>query len=548
MRALLIPAALVAAAAIVPSTASAAFTHGVSSAEVGPKSALVWAHATKAGKVQVIAARDRRFIKGRVTKKLRATKANDLTVQGKLTKLKAGTRYYYFFVQGRSRSVIGTFKTAPAPTASKTIRFAVTGDTSGEKDANGTNIWNKDGAKDFATFKAMVKEKNDFNVNLGDAIYSDRTQDGPNKLALTLAQKRGRYRENLGYRNLVALRNSGPVYNQWDDHEFIDDYTPNSEDCDVGSVFNRQYACDNQAIRVAGTKAFREYMPVTYSPTAGTYRTFKWGKNLEIFILDERSFRSIKASEVKVDPSKPEPTNHVCENPPGTLDQDDPAPQVPQRIRDIFAFLYPPASNPVPQACLDALNDPSRTMLGSSQYARFTNAIKASKAKWKIVMNEVPIMAQYINTYDSWQGYEAERRKLLAYLRDNVKNVAFMSTDFHANWVTDARITTFPEEGGEQKSGIMDFMAGGVADHLLGSEIDAFAGRKDAYKAIDGAFFRNAPPNGTGFQCSNLVKYGYLQVTATSSTLKVETKDNAGKPMTNDNDGSACGPYVLAAK
>lgn len=545
MRRLLIPAALL-AATIVPSTASAGFTYGVSSAEITSSSAVLWAHSTKSGKAKLVVAVDRRFKRKRIVKNVFARKANDNTLQSRVSSLAAGRRYYFFFTQGKSRSVIGTFKTAPKATAPKTIRFAVTGDTSGEKDANGVNIWNKDGANNFATFKAMVKEKNDFNVNLGDAMYSDRSRTDDR--ALSLAQKRGRYREVLGYRNLVSLRNSGPVYNQWDDHEFIDDYTPNSEDCDVGSVFSRQYACDNQAIRVAGTKAFREYMPVTYSPTAGTYRTFKWGANLEVFILDERSFRSIKASEVKVDPSKPEPTNHVCENPPGTQDQDDPAPQAPQRIRDLFAFLYPPVSNPAPQACLDALNDPNRTMLGSSQYARFTSAIKASKAKWKIVMNEVPIMAQYVNPYDSWQGYEAERKKLLTYLRDNVKNVAFMSTDFHSNWVTDARITTFPEEGGEQKSGIMDFMAGGVADHLLGDEIDEFAQRPDSYKALDGAFFRNAPPNGTGFQCSNLVKYGYLQVTASSTTLKVDMKDNAGKQMTNDNDGTACGPYVLTAK
>jgi alkaline phosphatase D len=547
MRRLLLPAAVV-AAMLAPSTASAAFTHGVSSAEVTDKSALLWAHATRAETLQLVVATDKRFRKNRATRDLQARKPNDLTVQAKVSKLKADTRYFYYFIQGRTRSAIGTFTTAPKPTAAKTIRFAVTGDTSGEKDTQGKNFWNQFGAKNFATYRQMVKEKNDFNVNLGDTMYSDRTQRAPGRYALTVAEKRSRYQEVLGYKNLPALRAAGAVYNQWDDHEFIDDFGPQSEACDVGSPFNPQFVCSIASIRSAGVKAFREYMPVTWSAAKGTYRTFKWGKNLEVFILDERSFRSKRASEIKVDPSKPEPTNHVCENPAGTFDQDDPAPQVPQRIRSLFAFIYPPAGNPVPQACIDALNDPNRSMLGSAQYNAFTKAIKASKAKWKIVMNEVPIMAQYVNVYDTWQGYEAERRKLLGFLRDNVKNVAFMTMDFHSNWVSDARITTFPEEGGEQKSGILDFIAGGVADSLWGDEVDAFAQRKDTYKALDGAFWRNAPPNGTGFMCSNPKKYGYLQVTAAAKTLKVELKDNAGKRITNDNDGTPCGPYVINAR
>src|SRR5215212_7924112 len=202
MRRLLIPAAL-AAAAIVPSTAAAAFTFGVSSAEVTSSSAVLWAHSTKAGKAKLIVALDRRFTRKRIVKNVFARKANDNTIQNRVSSLAAGKRYYFFFTQGKSRSVIGTFKTAPKSKTSKTVRFAVTGDTSGERDPSGKNYWNKDGARDFATYKAMVREKNDFNVNLGDTIYSDRNQSGPNQLALTLADKRSRYRENLGYRNLV---------------------------------------------------------------------------------------------------------------------------------------------------------------------------------------------------------------------------------------------------------------------------------------------------------------------------------------------------------
>ena len=50
------------------------------------------------------------------------------------------------------------------------------------------------------------------------------------------------------------------------------------------------------AIYRAGVKAFLDYTPASYSARTGDYRTFRWGKNVELFILDDRSFRSAKAT------------------------------------------------------------------------------------------------------------------------------------------------------------------------------------------------------------------------------------------------------------
>jgi phosphodiesterase/alkaline phosphatase D-like protein len=544
MRRVLLAAALVSVAATFPSVAGAAgFTYGVSSSEIKPSSALLWTRAGKTGKVGLKLARDRRFRRGRISRTVLARRSNDLTVQTTVRRLRPGTRYYYFWHQGRKRSVIGTFRTAPRPSSRTPIRFAVTGDADGVKNSSGQNQWNKDGAANFATYKAMTRERNHFNVNLGDTIYSDSASPP----ALSVAAKRKKYRQNLGYGNLVRLRQAGPVLNQWDDHEFVDDFTRKSEGCDVGSVFSPQYACDSAAIYRAGVKAFREYMPVTYTARNGTYRTFRWGSNLEIFVLDERSFRSIRASEIKDNPSAPEPTTHVCENPKGS-GQDDPAPQIPQRIRSLFALLYPPANNPARPECLGALNSPDRTMLGKRQYDRFTTAIAASKARWKIIINEVPMMEFGLNPYDDWQGYEFERERLLTYLKNKVKNVAIVSTDFHTNWVNDARIKTFPEDGGPINSGIREFIAGGVADQLFGYEIDAFSGTPDSWKAIDGAFMMRPPPDGPGMECSNMITFGYVQVEASPNRLKVEMKDNTGRQIKNALDGKPCGPYIQTAR
>jgi phosphodiesterase/alkaline phosphatase D-like protein len=544
MQRLLVAAVVVAALVTVPSSAGAAgFSFGVSSAEVTSSSALLWSRAPKSGKVQLVVAQNSRFTKKRVTKRLKATAGNDLTVQAKVTRLAAGRKHFYFFIQGKKRSVIGSFTTAPKPTQAKTIRFAVTGDADPIR-VNGQNYWNKDGSNNWATYKAMTKERNNFNVNLGDTMYSDAETGQGFPRAFSLADKRAKYKLGLTYPNLLAMRKDGAVYNQWDDHEFVDDFNRQSQGCDVGSVATDGYACDIPGIWKAGAKAFREYMPVTYSAKNGTYRRFRWGKNLEIFILDERSFRSLRASEVKVDPNAPEPTAHVCDN----GGNDDLAPRIPQRIRNLFALVAPALANPVPQACLDALNDPNRTMLGARQYGAFTKAIKASKAKWKVIINEVPMMEFGINPYDDWEGYEAEREKLLTYLKSNVKNVAIVTTDFHTNWVNDARIKTYPENGGPVPSGIKEFIAGGVADDLFGHEIDGVAGRPDTWPLVDSVYLLKQPPDGPGMECSNMVTFGYAQLEASAKSLKVVLKDNTGKQMTNASDKKPCGPWVLTAK
>ena len=96
--------------------------------------------------------------------------------------------------------------------------------------------------------------------------------------------------------------------------------------------------------------AFRDYAPVTYSESKGLYRSFRWGKNLEVFFLDGRSFRSGKAS-----------AGGVCNNP--HTGEPDVATTGPQNVRNVFALVTPSLAQPVPQACLDAICSPDRTYL-----------------------------------------------------------------------------------------------------------------------------------------------------------------------------------------
>ena len=125
----------------------------------------------------------------------------------------------------------------------------------------------------------MAAERNDFNINLGDTIYSD-SEVGGAKVARTVREKWAKYRQNLSLAPLRTLRASAGTYSHWDDHEFINDFSR---------------AEHGDAIYAAGRKAFTDYSPVR-TGADGLYRTFRWGKHLELFFLDERSFRSAKAS------------------------------------------------------------------------------------------------------------------------------------------------------------------------------------------------------------------------------------------------------------
>jgi phosphodiesterase/alkaline phosphatase D-like protein len=322
------------------------------------------------------------------------------------------------------------------------------------------------------------------------------------------------------------LRSSAGLYNHWDDHEFVNDFARSENTFDPsedGPLLNT----NGEQLYRRGVKAFRDYSPVTYSKSRGIYRTFRWGKNVELFFLDERSFRSSKAASSCINSQTGKP---------------DFAPKVPQRIRNVFAIVSPSLGQTVSQACKDAIDSPSRTFLGNAQYARFTKAIKASKARWKVIVNEMPIQQSFVLPYDNWEGYEAERKKLLTYLQANVKNTIFLTTDVHATLVNDARFSTFPEEGGTKNSGIYDFTVGSDATENYAQEIDTTLKRPGSGALARDLFFLKQPPDGPGMRCAVVDKFSYGEVTATSKTLTVSPRGIDGKAL------PGCAALKLAAK
>ena len=256
---------------------------------------MLWAKANKSGSYTLDVALNKRFTKGLHSKVARAKKSHDNTVQARIKGLKAGKRYFFRFVGRGSKSATGSFTTAPKPSQAKTVEFA----WSGDQDFNSTPGQTKPYWNDGGVLRQMKKEKNAFNVMLGDTIYSDSEVPGRlNPIALSVKQKWAKYKVNLKNRALQALRGSAGFYSQWDDHEFVNDFSPKE------NSFDNNVNVNGSTLYKSGEQAFRDYAPVHWTKRTGLYRSFRWGKNLEVFFLDERSFRSANAD-----------ANHVCDNP-----------------------------------------------------------------------------------------------------------------------------------------------------------------------------------------------------------------------------------------
>ncbi len=528
----------IAALSIAPHAGAAAkgFKYGVAAGDVTDSSAILWAKANKSGDALIQLSEAGGFGKcdlddapGKL--KVEAKDSNDNTVQKKVTGLDPNTGYAYrFCMEGGAKSATGQFETAPDPKSNEKITFAMSGDQDarprgGAGYEESGPFWNN-----FEIWTAIRKQRNDFNVLLGDTIYSDSEIPGYTfqDLALTKQQKWEAYGTNLAMKPWAKARGAAAYYSHWDDHEFINNFSPAADTfpLEVGTL-----NMDGQQLYNRSVAAFTDYNPITFSKQDGIYRSARWGKNLEVFFLDQRSFRSTTADY-----------QGNCDNPPGSGDRDF-APTAPPSTRSFFSPVVPQFNNPPPQSCLNAINDPNRTFLGQRQLKQFKKEIENSNATFKVIMNEVPVQQYYIDPYDRWEGYAAERQEILHFLQDNVKNAVFLTADVHANLVNDARFCTL-ESGCPQNSGILDITSGPIATKTYTQEVSDAVGNQSAGVLAHDFFLKRQPPDGPGLQCAAMDVDSYAQVTVTKKELKVDLLDANDQPVkdTADRDNAAAAP------
>ena len=337
--------------------------------EVGDRSAVVWIRGVSASPVSITYARagggEER--QAQVTLSLAA----DRTGKASLLGLLPGTRYRYKLAQGGA-SAEGEFGTAPAPDSETPVRFAWSGDLGGRGFCRHVT----DG---YPILRAMARFPVDFFLFVGDTIYADYICDGPDIVpgsgfvAKTLPQYHAKHRYNRADPGVQDYFRRTPVFAIWDDHEVVNNFS--------GSLEPRM---------PIGRQAFIDYFPIVppREEPGRLYRRFRWGKFLEVFVLDTRQYRSANS---------------------------DP-------------------------------DGPGKTMLGRAQRRWLAEGVLASTALWKVVVTSVPLSVPTgRKARDAWSnanilgfpedggtGFATERDAILRELRaGGVKNLVFLAADVH---------------------------------------------------------------------------------------------------------------------
>jgi alkaline phosphatase D len=242
--------------------------------DVRDRSAVVWARAPRPGPITVEVEpagrpRERRQLAAE------ATAETDFTVKLRAERLAPGTRHTYR-VAAAGESVAGEFVTAPEPAETRPLRLVWSGDLGGAGRCRipGTG---------YRIFEAMASRRPDVFVFAGDTVYADHRCPVPENVpgadfrAVDLPGFRAKHRYNRADPAVQQLFRKTSVWATWDDHEVRNDFAGPSE-----------------PLMPPGRRAFREYWPV--DPPADDpyrlYRSFRWGRLAEIFLLDTRQYRS----------------------------------------------------------------------------------------------------------------------------------------------------------------------------------------------------------------------------------------------------------------
>lgn len=306
--------------------------------------------------------------------------------------LQPGTWYYYDFELYGNHSITGRTKTAPVGDIDS-LRFGVVSCSNYEHGY-------------FTPYKYLENRNDiDYILHLGDYIYeyevggysaniSGRENEPTNEI-ITLEDYRIRHSHYKLDENLRELHQQYPFINIWDDHESANDsYKDGAENHDPGTEGAWVDRKNNSA------QAYHEWLPIR-SPLPGQgriYRTFEFGDLVNLPMIDSR----IEGRDE--------------------------------------------------QGGAAEANDPTRSLLGATQFEWLTSNLTNSTKQWNILGNQVMMAPLEITTwngsnpvnYDQWDGYAYERGRLLdTVVMNNVNNFVVLTGDIHTSWVNDIPMSNY---------------------------------------------------------------------------------------------------------
>lgn len=368
--------------------AYAPFYHGVASGDPLSDRVILWTRITTTNSSETIdwqIATDTLFTNIINSGTTTTDSFSDFTVKIDATGLQPDTWYYYRFKNGSTYSITGRTRTAPVNSVND-LRFAVVA-CSNYQDGF-FNAYN-----DIA-----LKNDVDAVIHLGDYYYeygpddftpgvdSSRLQQ-PYKEVMNLEDYRIRHSFYKLDPDLRSVHQQYPFITVWDDHESANDSWSGGAQNHTDSV--EGYWVDRKE---ASRKAYFEWMPIrnVHNSVDTIHRVIPMGGLVELIMIDTR----LEGREVQA----------------GTTGA--------------------------------TVTDTNRTMLGVEQREWFKQQLSASTAKWKLIGNQVmisplEILGNAVNQ-DQWDGYPAERKKILSHIAENnIDNVVVLTGDIHTSWAND---------------------------------------------------------------------------------------------------------------
>ena len=486
-------------AVITSDAARPAIPFGVQSGDVSGDRAIVWSRTDRPARLLVEWATNDSFRGATRVIGPAALTESDFTARVDLTGLPAGQQIFYRVrfqdlatPKVSSEPVTGRFRTAGKER--RTVTFAFSGDEVGQGWGINT-AWG--GMKMYET---MRHANPDFFIHSGDQIYADgplkaevTLEDGTiwrnvttpekSKVAESLAEFRGNFAYNLLDDNKRRFCAEVPMLVQWDDHEVRNNWYPGQ------LLGDERYRVRSASLLAAFAKrAMLEYNAFRFDPIdpERIYRSFAYGPSLEVFMLDERSYRG---------------------------------PNTPNR-----------------QSVLDE----ESAFLGPAQLRWLKAALLASRATWKVIASDMPIsiVVPDLNadvpkgTYEAWAngdhgaplGRELEIASLLGFIKQSrIKNIVWVTADVHyasATYYDPAR-ASFTEF-----IPFWEFVAGPLNAGTFGpGEIDRTFGPDVKYSSAPPGMKQNRPPS------DGMQYFGLAKIDRATQVLTVSLNDVTGKTL-----------------
>ncbi|MFY7818549.1 MAG: sulfatase-like hydrolase/transferase [Akkermansiaceae bacterium] len=206
----------------------------------------------------------------------------DFILRAAIKDLKPQALYYFRAVYGCDRQQLKTsdvaeFKTRSTAEQSTSLDFVLTSclnyaffqDASKRPHAS-----REDRQQGYPALVPILQQRPDFLIINGDCVYYDH----PYKTrAKTLEEMRDKWHEQYAMPRFVTLFAKTPVYWNKDDH----DYRQNDSDT----------TGDDPPSHELGIATFREQVPVAKND-APTYRTHRMGRDLQLWFVEGRDYRS----------------------------------------------------------------------------------------------------------------------------------------------------------------------------------------------------------------------------------------------------------------